>query len=285
MSIKGKAREQKEFVKKTGFFEGEVIAINPTRDKLEKILSTTLEKDPEYLSKEEKDGKEIVKCSIVAWVKDVKSGELRNIRFFLKNVEKENKDKTKKQYINSVGMTTWADNEDNLQDWFVSRPYRVAHEGEEELYNFAVTWLNKLDTRDPETVLSFDWSKLIQGNVKEIADQITGEYSGTICCLVTMRTVDKEGQPMEYEQVYNKEFLPGYTMKQIRLRRIDDNFIEGAKATEKKKRSKLQKFVLNITDLQYGIKDHFTLGELTPYDSSKNITAGNAVISEDDTDY
>lgn len=282
MSIKGKAREQKEFVKKTGFFEGEVIAINPDREKLEKILSTTLEKDPEYLSKDD-NGK--TKVNIVAWIRDMKSGELRNIRFFLKDVEKENKDKTKKQYINDVGMTTWADDPKNLAEWFASRSYRVAHEGEEELYNFAVTWLNKLDTRDAETVLSFDWSKLMKGNVKEIADQVTGEYSGTICCLVTMRTVDKEGQPMEYEQVYNKEFLPGYAMKQIRLRKIDDIFIEGAKATEKKKRSKLQKFVLNITDLQYGVKDHFTLGELTPYDPSKNITAGNAVISQDDTSY
>jgi len=282
MSIKGKAREQKEFVKKTGFFEGEVIAINPDREKLEKILSTTLEKDPEYLSKDEA-GK--TKVNIVAWVKDVKSGELRNIRFFLKDVERENKDKTKKQYINNVGMTTWADSPENLALWFAERPHRVAHEGEEELYNFAVTWLNKLDTRDAETVLSFDWSKLMKGNVKEIADQIAGEYSGTICCLVTMRTVDKEGQPMEYEQVYNKEFLPGYAMKQIRLRKIDDSFIEGAKATERKKRSKLQKFILNIKDEQYGIQDHFTLGELTPYDPSKNITAGNSVISEDDASY
>jgi len=285
MSIKGKAREQKEFVKKTGFFEGEVIAINPDREKLEKILSTTLEKDPEYLGKEDKDGREIVKLNIVAWIRDVKTGELRSIRFFLKDVEKENKDKTKKQYINDVGMTTWADDPKNLADWFTSRSYRVAHEGEEELYNFAITWLNKLDTRDAETVLAFDWTKLMRGNVKEIADQINGEYSGTICCLVTMRTVDKEGAPMEYEQVYNKEFLPGYAMKQIRLRKIDNSFIEGARGTEKKKRTKLQKFVLNIVDPQYGIKDHFTLGELTPYDSTKNITSGNSVIAEDDTSY
>lgn len=283
MSIKGKAREQKEFVKKTGFFEGEVVAINPDREKLEKILGTTLEKDPEYLSKDEE--RDIVKLNIVAWIKDVKSGELRNIRFFLKDVPKENKDKTKRQYINDVGMTTWADDPKNLADWFTSRPYRVAHEGEEELYNFAVTWLNKLDTRDAETVLSFDWSKLMKGNVKEISDQVGGEYSGTICCLVTMRTVDKEGQPMEYEQVYNKEFLPGYAMKQIRLRKIDDNFLNAANATEKKKRSKLQKFVLSITDAQHGIKDQFTLGELTPYDPSKNITAGNSVIAEDDASY
>src|ERR1044072_1442193 len=164
MSIKGKARDQKEFVKETGFFEGEVIAINPTKEVLEKILATTLEKDPEYLG--EDNG--VKRLNLTIWVKNVINGRLRNIRFFLKDVERTNKDNTKKQYINDVGMTAWSDSESNLQDWFKSRPYRVAHEGEEELYNFAVTWLNKLDTRDADTVLHFDRSKLMKGNVKEI---------------------------------------------------------------------------------------------------------------------
>lgn len=282
MSIKGRAREQKDFAKKTGFFEGEVVAINPDKEKLEKLLGIELDKDPEYLGKDEN---EKTKLNLVAWVKDVKTGELRNIRFFLKDIERINQLGTKKQYINDIGMTTWSDTEDNLPDWFASRPYRIAHEGEEELYNFAITWLNKLDTRDAETVLHFDWSKLMKGQVKELTEQINGEYSGTICCLVTMRTINKDGQPMEYEQVYNKEFLPGYAMKQIRLRKIDNSFIEGAKSTEKKKRSRLQKFVLNVVDSQYGIKDYFTLGELIPYDPSKNIAAGDKVIDDEDTSY
>jgi hypothetical protein len=278
MSIKGKARDQKEFVKETGFFEGEVIAINPTKEVLEKILATTLEKDPEYLG--EDNG--VKRLNLTIWVKNVINGRLRNIRFFLKDVERTNKDNTKKQYINDVGMTAWSDSESNLQDWFKSRPYRVAHEGEEELYNFAVTWLNKLDTRDADTVLHFDWSKLMKGNVKELSDQINGEYCGTVCPLVTIRTSDKEGQPIEYEQVYNKEFLPGYAIKQIRLRKIDDEFIEAARTTERKKRTKLQKFILNVTDPSYGVKDFYTLGEVVPYDASKNITAGNSVKFEDD---
>jgi hypothetical protein len=74
-------------------------------------------------------------------------------------------------------------------------------------------------------------------------------------------------------------------MKQIRLRKIDREFIDGANATEKRKRSKLQKFVLNITDPTYGIKDHYTLGELTPYDPSKNIASGNSVIADEDASY
>lgn len=278
MGIKGKARDQKEFVKETGFFEGDVLCINPNKEVLEKMLGTTLEKDPEYLGEDNN----VKRLNLTIWVKNVKDGRLRNIRIFLKDVPRENKDKTKRQYINDVGMTAWSDSETNLQDWFKSRPYRVAHEGEEELYNFAVTWLNKLDTRDADTVLCFDWSKLMKGNVKELSDQINGEYCDTVCPLVLIRTSDKEGQPIEYEQVYNKEFLPGYAIKQIRLRKIDQEFIDSARNTERKKRTKLQKFILNVTDPSYGVKDFYTLGEVTPYDATKNIAAGSAVKFEDD---
>lgn len=281
MSIKGKAREQKEFVKETGFFEGEVLAINPTKEALEKILDTMLEKDPEYLS--EDNGK--TRLNLNVWVKNLKDNKIRVIKFFLKDSPRTNKDGSKKQYINDVGMTTWSDSEDNLQAWFKSRPYRVANEGEEELYNFAVTWLNKLDTRDVDTVLHFDWSKLMKGNVREIAEQVNGEFCGTICPLVVIRTADRDGQAAEFEQVYNKEFLPGFAIKQIRLKKIDQNFIDGAKLTDRKKRNKLQKFVLNVTDQNYGVKEYFTLGELTPYDATKNVVAGNSVISEDDSSY
>lgn len=281
MGIKGKAREQKDFVKETGFFEGEVLAINPTREALEKILDTTLEKDPEYLSEDHG----VKRLNLNVWVKNLKDGKVRVIKFFLKDFPRMNKDGSKRQFINDVGMTTWSDTEDNLQGWFRERPYRVANEGEEELYNFAVTWLNKLDTRDAETVLHFDWSKLMKGNVKEISDEINGEFCGTICPLVMIRTVNKDGQPAEFEQVYNKEFLPGYAIKQIRLRKIDRGFIESARMTERKKRNKLQKFILNVTDPSYGVKDFYTLGELTPYDPSKNIVSGGSVIAEDDSSY
>lgn len=281
MSIKGKTRENKELIKETGFFEGQVVAVNPNKEELEKLLGTELDKDIEYTGTTE-DGEK--KLTISFWLKVTKTGRLKNLRFYLEDVERVSNDKVKKQYINDVGATSWSDKEENLPDWFKQRQYRVARRGEEELYNFVINWLNKLDTKDAEAVLSFDWEKLIRGNVKEIKEQIGGEYEGTLVCLSYVRTVDKEGEVAEYEQVYNKEFLPGYVMKQIRLKKIDKPFIETAKSTERKKRSKLQKFVLNIVDDQYGIKDYYTLGELEEYDASKNIAARDDV-KEDDTSY
>lgn len=293
--VSGKVREGKEFIKETGFFEGKVIAINPDREQLEKILGTTLEKDPEYLSEDENN---VTKLSIVVWLRDVDSDKVKSIRFYLKDKErvsapKEGETRTvKKQFINTIGSTSWAENADKLLDWFKAREFRVAHEGEEELYNFIVHWLNKLDIKDAKAALSFDWKKLMRGNVRELTEQIGGEYEGTVTCLCTIKEVEKDGERKTYEQVYNKEFLAGYSMKEIRAgrdnpaKRISQEFIDRANATERKKRTKLQKFVLNVTDNQYGIKDYYTLGELEPYDPGKNPAAGNkSHIIDDDTSY
>lgn len=290
--VQGKIREQREFTKETGFFEAQVICFNPDRERLEKMLGTQLEKDPEYLGEDEK-GK--TKLNLVVWLKDVKTNKYRNVRFFLRDVIRENKIKEgedkpkKKQYINNIGATSWAEKEENLLDWFKERPYRLAHEGEEELYNFVVNWLSRLAIKDAEATLSFDWNKLMRGNVKELNEQIGGPYESdekTVVCLSTIRTVTKDGETKEYEQVYNRAFLPSYAMGHIRLRKIDQAFIDTAKATEKKKRSKLQRFVLDVTDRQFGIKDYFTLGELEVYDPGKNPVGGDKPhIKEEDTSY
>jgi hypothetical protein len=58
------------------------------------------------------------------------------VSFFLEDKERQNKDETKKQYINSVGNCSWAADPNDLPDWFKARDYRVAKIGEEELYEF-----------------------------------------------------------------------------------------------------------------------------------------------------
>lgn len=291
-AVQGKVRENREFTKQTGFFEGKVVAINPSKEKIEKMLGTELDEDPVYISEEEG----VAKAQIVFWIKDMKAEEgqgYRSVRFFLKDVQRENKiseeDKAtkvkKKQYINSIGLTTWADNSANLPEWFVERDFRVAMEGEEELYGFVTAWLNQLDRKDKDTLLAFDFRRLIQGNIKELTELIGSDYEGTIVCLVTVRKVEKDGESKEYEQIYNRDFMPGFAMKQVRLKTIDAEFIERAKATERKKRSVLQRFVLKVTDSQYGIKDFYTLGELEEYDPTKNPVNSDKVLMDGDTEY
>lgn len=294
---KGKTRENKEFVKKTGFFEGEVIAVNPTKEKLSKILGVELEGDEiEYTSEEEVEGKMVARAQVVFWIRDLaEGGSTRSVHFFLKDQDRQNQvtpeelengTKTKKkQYINSIGMTTWADKPENLPEWFTSRNYRVAKVGEEELYTFVGAWLNKLDRKDADSAILADFRALIQGNVKEFSIEIGGEYAGTVMPLVVIREVEKEGEKKEYEQIYNKDMLPGFVMRQLRTKTVDADFIKKATITERKKRSLLQRFVLGVNDTTYGIKDHYTLGLLQDYDPTKNPKVSGKVLTEEDTEY
>ena len=205
--------------------------------------------------------------------------------FFLENKEKVNRDGTKKQYINSIGTVSWVDDPNNLGDWFTSRDYRVAFVGEEDLYTFLRTWLGELDYRDAETTLSLDWKKLMKGNVKDIKDQINGEWCTNIVALATIKTVIKDDETKEYQGVYNRAFLPAYSIKQFRL--IDFSSPTIISDLRKKKLRDLkphERFVLNVTG-EYGCRDFYTLKDLKEYNSKDNFVASDAAISTDGADY
>lgn len=273
--VQGKLREKKDFSKQIGVFEANVVAINPSREELEQLLSTEIERDPEYLKEDEKDGKQ--KLSLSVWLKEVKSKRLFNVRFFLKDEYRMNKLETKSQYINNAGSTCWVDSPENLPDWFLrgGRDYRKAHVGEEEMYNFVRSWLSTLDLRDADSKLDFEWKKLMKGNVKELVDCIDCTYATTVVALATVRTADNaEGEPVDYQQVYNRNFLPGYTMKFFRL--------GGSKVPKM-----VTKFIETIEDPEYGCKEFFgnELKELHEYNPTENIAASDDVaVSTDGPD-
>jgi hypothetical protein len=207
------------------------------------------------------------------------------VTFFLENKEKENKDQTKKQYINTVGVCSWADDVNNLPTWFSSREYRIAYLGEEDLYNFLRTWLGNLDYRDAETTLQLDWKKLMKGNVKDLKDQINGEWCTSIVALATIKTVIKEDDTKEYQGVYNKAFLPAYAIKQFRLVDFNNPSLVSNLRTKKSKDLKPhERFVINVNG-EYGCKDFFILKDLKEYNPDDNLVASDKVISEDGADF
>lgn len=265
-AVQGKLREKKDFSKSVGFFESEVVAINPSREELEKLLNIEeMERDPEYLKEDEKDGKQ--KLSLSVWLREIKSKRLFNVRFFLKDEYRTNKTETKNQYINTAGSTCWADDPANLPEWFLTggREYRKAHNGEEEMYAFVKSWLNSLDLRDPSSKLDFEWKKLMKGNVKELVDCIGCDFAGTVVALATVRTADNaEGEAVDYQQVYNRKFLPGFAMKFLRV---------GGKKTPKM----VTKFIEEIEDPEYGCQEFYglELKELHEYNPAENIATGN----------
>lgn len=286
--IQGDQREQKqvqEFPKKVGLFEAEVVAINPTTEEYKEVLDIELPEDSkatEYLGKS-RDGNTYLRVDV--WLKDIKSGDKFKTTFFLEDKERENKDGSKKQYINNVGRCAWADDPNNLADWFTKRDYRVAYVGEEELYEFLRTWLSKLDFMKETTVLQLEWKKLMKGNVSELKGQVDGAYCTNIGALATIVMKEKDGESKEYQSVYNKSFLPAYALKNFRLINYNDATVQSALRGKKLKDLKPhERFVINVTG-EYGCRDFYILRDLKEYNAEDNLVASDAVLSDDGDDF
>jgi len=287
MSIGGKQKEQtsNEIVRKVGLFEANVIAVNPSAEEYKEVLGIELKEDSkqtEYLGSSQ-DGNTTLRVDF--WLEETKNKTRFKVTFFLEDKERENKDATKKQFINNIGGCSWAVDENSLPDWFKGRDYRVANVGEEDFYNFLRTWLGKLDYRDAETVLSLEWKTLMKGNVKDLKAQVDGEYSTPVVALATIKTVEKDGDKKEYQNVYNRAFLPSYALKQFRL--VDYNKLDVQASLKSKKPKDLkahERFVVSVTG-EYGCRDFYVFKDLQDYNSEDNVVASDAVISSDGADY
>jgi len=277
--------DDKEFVKKVGLFEAKVIAVNPTTEEYADVLGRQLKEDSkatEYLGTS-KDGNARLRLDF--WLEEVKTQEKFKLTFFIENKEKENKDQTKKQYINNIGRCTWADSPNNLPTWFKERENRVSFVGEEDLYNFLRSWLSNIDFSSKKSTLQLEFNKLIKGNVKEIKEQINGEWATNIVALATINTKETDDGTKEFQNIYNKALLPPYSIKAFRL--LDYNAagtISGLRQKASKDLKPHERFVLNVVG-EYGCKDYFTFKELKDYSSEDNLVSSDKVISEDAGDY
>lgn len=280
-TIGGTKREANEFGKRVGLMEAIVIAINPTAEEYKTILGMELKEDSkasEYIG-ESKEGNSTLRLDV--WLADIKDPVKKmKVSFFLEDKERQNKDETKHQFINSVGNCSWAEDSNDLPTWFAAREFRKAKVGEEELYEFLRTWLGNLDYRSAATTLEIDWKSLMKNNTKDLKSQINGEWCTPVVVLATVVVKEKEGDIKEYQGVYNRGFLPSYTLKQFRLVDYqDETVIAGIKAKATKDQKVHEKFVLKITG-EYGCKDFFLLKDIKDYDPSENLVTSNDAMLE-----
>jgi hypothetical protein len=273
-----------DFKKFVGLFEAKVIAVNPTAEQFKDVLGMEIKEDSkatEYLS--ERDGNTVLRVDF--WLEEVKNQDKFKVSFFLEDKVRENKDGTKQQYINEIGMCSWADDPNNLPDWFSNRDYRQAYVGEEDLYNFLRTWLCELDYRHADTTLTLEWKKLMKGNVRDLKDQVGGEWCGNVVASAIVITKDKDGEIKEYQGIYNRAFMPAYSLKNFRLVDYSDKkIIAGLQAKKSKDLKPHERFVLNMSG-EYGCKDYYTFTDLREYNPDDNLVASDKVISDDGSDY
>lgn len=285
MAISGSKREIPQggdFPKKVGIFEAKVIAINPNEREYKDILGIELKEDSNATNYYDDIKK---KLRVNVWLQDVNSDFKTNATFWLEHGEKENKDATKKQYINSIGVCSWASSPDLLPAWFLKRDYRVAHIGEEEFLGFVRIWLGGLDFSDMDTEIFLDWKKVMSGDLKDLKEQIDGEFTQTVGALATVKTVDKEDGPKSYQNIFIKSFFPGYSIKSMRV--VDYNNPDVVRGLTFRKSAELkmhERFVVNVAG-EYGCKDYYTFKELHDYDPEANLVESDKVIAADSADF
>jgi hypothetical protein len=256
MALKGteKPKTQGTFVKYVGLFNGNIVAVNPTKDELGKLLGNTIEKDLEYTGVNDETGAK--KLTLSFWLKEEQTGSLFNVRFSLEDtVVKSKSDKF--QFINNIGSASYAESEEQIPSFLTDngREIRKAKKGEELLYKFLRQWLSNLNYEDTSTELMLDWKKLISGKINEIKDAIENYKDQQICALATVRTTE-DGK--EYQGVYSYDFLPSFAL----------DCFNGKK---NKNYKSVEKFIQKVSDREYGCKDYYELKPIHEYDPTKNV--------------
>ena len=280
--IAGKIREFDNFSKQIGIGEFSLIHVCPDLEQLKEIYPNA-EKlvEPHYITSKSDDFGDYDIANIVFYLKNVKTGKIDKTNIMVSSRERvAGEDKGfKPQWINNIGSTVWAKDENDLKSMvsdstyrndkgqplsdgyktylsnFMKRPYRKALNGEEQLYDFILK-ITKIDNRDPEAELVFNSKKWFAENFKELQKDLLDKSfaSNTIvgCYEVVSKMIAAHPDPETaelipeswkfYQGIYNK-FLPG-------------SYI-GSFGTEKPYPKFVQAWVDQLCDPKNGSKNFF----------------------------
>lgn len=229
MGVKvGKESVEGSFKLYKGMAAFNIVAVNPNKKELETLLGRDLDNDPEYKSKNE-DGQDVIRVTFYA--KTNIEAKVNNgielmvpISFMITKAKKVSQGSGKIQIIDKYGRTAWATPEDVESKSIpvyksgpanISKDYRPAYQGEEQLVDFLVNWLNipgpmdykdgqwvmKKDPSDSEVALDMD--ALFKGNVAELQELTKLAASYLVKAAVGVRTND-EGK--QYQAVFTRKF-------------------------------------------------------------------------------
>jgi hypothetical protein len=284
MAIGGNKREEGTSAGflKVGLARCKVLAFNPTKEQLEKILNVELKQDPEYLDEDvvtdEETGKTTSskKLRLNVWLEELTSSMKICLRLTL--IDKVQVSKTSKvRYVDTKGNTSYyIESEENLQDFMKENSPWKGRVGEYELFEFLKAWQNKIDRRTISD-FTFNWGDLVSGKPKELNSWIGSEYEGDVlvllCVKVNIETNEETGEKTikEYQEVYNRNFLPGDAIRYFEQKgEIKSKYVNN--------------FIKEVTNKEYGPKNFFggTLGVMRDYvrDENPNATL-DAFVPED----
>lgn len=220
-----------------------VLAVNPTKEQLEKLYDTQLENEPTYISEIEvgEDKHKVANVRLDFIVKtDAERCNgiefLTKVSFFIRNEYRYNRDRTKVQVIDKYGRTAWVTIEQakvNEIPMYSNGPanldkdYRPAYNGEEDLTNFLKSYLNI-----PNVMKYVDgkWFMIdnpsdCEARLEKIANYFKGDFSelkqaiqlqptNKVKVLFGVRTTDDNKQ---YQVVYTQMVLRNHVSNYSKL--------------------------------------------------------------------
>jgi hypothetical protein len=181
----------------TGITNMKVVAINPTKAKLEE-LGYRPQNEPVYVSEEDEVKKVRIDFLLACQGPNPDDTVKAKIAFFLENKERQNQEGTKAEWMNNFGRSAWGtpDGPPTALKWFNAEGARPAKVGESDLYNFILNWLN-VNPNDEARLEHFD--ALFAGNYAELQGLLASNPNNEVRVLLTV----KDGK---YQSVYNKYF-------------------------------------------------------------------------------
>ena len=208
------SKEATEFKRYIGVGASKILAVNPTKAELDKIMGYESQNEPEYTGSDD-DGKWARVTFIVETDPDQCNGiDIKNrVMFTLRNTTAYNRDKTKVQVIDDYGNKTWANDDEakaekkliysNGNTLKIADKYRMACSGEADLvaflkaylcvddaFNYANgSWNLKPNADDYKFALE-DIKKYFDGDFSEVKDAIKLQPNNKVKLLYGVRTND-----------------------------------------------------------------------------------------------
>nr|DAY45744.1 MAG TPA: hypothetical protein [Crassvirales sp.] len=210
-----------------------VLAVNPSKEELEKLYNTQLENEPQYLSTievgEDKHKVDNLRVDFIVKTDPEKANGVdftTKVTFFLRKEPRTNRDNTKVQVIDKYGRTAWVTQEQFKAKEIpmysngpanLDKDYRACYHGEEELTNFIKTYLNIPNVMkyvNEKWVMVDNPSECesrlehledcFKGNFKELQEAIQLQPNNKLRVMFGVRTTDDNKQ---YQAVYTQMFL------------------------------------------------------------------------------
>ena len=252
-----------------------ILAINPSKQELEKLYNTELEKDPEYVSitevGEDKHKVETVRIDFIVNTVPEKCDNIdfmSKVSFFIRNEYRYNRDKTKVQVIDKYGRTAWVTIEQAKKreiPMYSNGPanldadYRPVFVGEEDLTNFLKEypnipnvmkyvnnkWVMNTNTSDSEARLE-SIKNYFKGDFTELRNAVALQPDNKIKVLFGVKTTDDNRQ---FQAVFTQMFLRNNVTNYSRLdKELNERKQAGAYPTTEFQVCELKEYTVEATD-------------------------------------